>query len=80
VLDGSFAGRSTIRTMLDFVVFTDVHPEVQRRRFAAFYRWKGLEEHAIEALWREREEDEWPMVDAQREDANMVFTSGASPL
>ena len=37
--------------------------ELQRARFAAFYRWKGLNEAAIEALWRERAADEWPAVD-----------------
>ena len=44
----------------------------------AFYRWKGLDEKAIEALWHERAVDEWPAVDAQRSDADFVLTPGAS--
>jgi mannose-1-phosphate guanylyltransferase / phosphomannomutase len=73
VLDGSFAGHRGIRSMLDFVVFTAVPPELQRARFAAFYRRKGLDENAIEALWCERVADEWPVVDAQRDGADFVL-------
>ena len=64
--------------MLDFVVFAAVPTELQRARFAAFYRWKGFDENAIEALWRERSIDEWPAIDAQRDSANFVLTSGES--
>ncbi len=78
VLDGSFAGHQTIRTMLDFVVFVAVPAELQQGRFAAFYRWKGLDEAAIEALWRERAADEWPAVDAQRSSADLILTPKAS--
>jgi uridine kinase len=73
VLDGTFAGHQAIRAMLDFLVFADVPLELQQRRFAAFYRWKKLDENAIEALWRERAADEWPIVDAQRGNADMVL-------
>jgi mannose-1-phosphate guanylyltransferase / phosphomannomutase len=78
VFEGSFAGHRSIRSMLDFVVFVAVPPELQRARFAAFYRWKGLDEPAIEALWRERAADEWPAVDAQRDGADLVVAPGAS--
>jgi mannose-1-phosphate guanylyltransferase / phosphomannomutase len=78
VFEGSFAGHRSIRSMLDFVVFVAVPPELQQARFAAFYRWKGLDEPAIEALWRERAADEWPAVDAQRDGADLVVAPGAS--
>ena len=76
VLDGVFAGHRSIRDLLDFVVFSAVPPELQRARFLAFYRWKGFDENAIEALWRERAIDEWPAVDAQRDGADVILTSG----
>jgi mannose-1-phosphate guanylyltransferase / phosphomannomutase len=73
LLDGSFAAHRSIRAMLDLAVFVAVPPDVQRERFAAFYRWKGLDQQAIDALWRERAEDEWPAVDAQQEGADLVL-------
>jgi histidinol-phosphate phosphatase family protein len=77
VLDGSFACHANFRTVLDFALFAEVRPDVQHDRFCAFYRWKGLEEKATEALWRERLKDEWPAVDAQRDGADLVFISTA---
>jgi mannose-1-phosphate guanylyltransferase/phosphomannomutase len=78
VLDGIFAGHQAIRKMLDFMVFAAVPKELQRARFEAFYRWKQFDADAIEALWRERSADEWPAVDAQRDSADFVLTSGAT--
>lgn len=76
LLEGGFAGHRSIRALLDFAVFVDVPVELQRTRFAAFYRWKGLNEAAIEALWLERAADEWPAVDEQRGSADFVVTPG----
>jgi mannose-1-phosphate guanylyltransferase/phosphomannomutase len=73
LLDGSFAAHCSIRAMLDLAVFVAAPPNLQRERFAAFYLWKGLDRQAIEALWRERAEDEWPAVDAQQEGADLVL-------
>lgn len=42
LLDGCFAGHLSIRALLDFVAFVEVPAELQRARFAEFYRWKGL--------------------------------------
>lgn len=75
VLEGSFSGHSNIRTMLDLAIFVTAPTELQRARFSAFYRWKGLTEDAIEGLWRERTADEWPSVDAQRASADLIMTS-----
>ena len=74
VLDGIFAAHPSIRKMLNFVVFAAVPLELQRERFLAFYRWKGLDESAIDLLWNERTADEWPAVDAQRDSADFVIT------
>jgi histidinol-phosphate phosphatase family protein len=77
VLDGSFAGHRNFRAALDFVVFATTPAELQRTRFAAFYRWKGLEETTIERLWRERALEEWPSVDEQRTSADLIVTPRA---
>jgi len=77
VLDGSFAAHRNIRAMLDLVIFVAVPQELQRERFAAFYRWKGLDAAAIAALWDERARDEWPAVDAQRQGADLILPTGA---
>jgi uridine kinase len=77
LLDGSFALHPGIRAMLDLAVFVTLPPDVQRGRFAAFYRWKGLDQLAIDALWRERAADEWPAVDEQQDGADLVLASAA---
>jgi hypothetical protein len=77
LLDGSFAAHRGIRAMLDLAVFVAVQPDLQRERFAAFYRWKGLDQDAIDALWRERSTDEWPPVDAQQDGADLVLAAAA---
>src|SRR5262249_35690447 len=48
VLDGVFAAHSSIRSMIDYAAFVDTPEAVQRRRFAALYRWKGLDDAAME--------------------------------
>lgn len=74
VLEGVFAGHRSIRSMLDFAIFVAAPEGLQRERFANFYRWKGLNETAVEVLWDERARDEWPAVDAQRDSADFVLT------
>lgn len=76
LLDGGFALHRSLRAMLDLAVFVSVPADRQRKRFAAFYRWKGLEQPAIDALWRERAADEWPAVDAQQDGADLVLAPG----
>jgi uridine kinase len=77
LLDGSFAVHASLRAMLDLAVFVEAPPDVQRERFTAFHRWKGLNPKAIDALWRERAEDEWPAVDVQQEGADLVLAPAA---
>ena len=62
VLDGSFAGHQTIRARLDFVVFVEAPAELQKARFAAFYRWKGVDVSALDELCGAGGADEWPIV------------------
>ncbi|HEY6258530.1 MAG TPA: HAD-IIIA family hydrolase [Xanthobacteraceae bacterium] len=78
LLDGVLAAHAGIRALLDLAVFVSVPSELQRERFAAFYRWKGLEAPAIDALWLERTADEWIAVDAQREHADLVLGEPAA--
>jgi mannose-1-phosphate guanylyltransferase/phosphomannomutase len=78
VLDGSFAAHGTLRAMLDLAVFVGVPPDLQRERFAAFYGWKGLDQPAIDALWGERAQGEWPAVDAQQDGADLVLAAAAN--
>jgi len=75
VLDGVFAAHPSIRPSLDFAAFVDTPEPVQRGRFAALYRWKGLDDAAMEELWRSRIADEWAAVDAQREHCDVTITS-----
>jgi mannose-1-phosphate guanylyltransferase/phosphomannomutase len=77
VLDGSFAAHACMRALLDVAIFVAPPPAVQQERFAAFYRWKGLDQQAIDALWRERAAEEWPSVDMQAADADLVLTPAA---
>jgi len=77
LLEGSFAAHASLRSMLDLAVFVAVPADVQRERFAAFHRWKGLEQQAIDALWHDRAEDEWPAVDAQLTGADLVIAAAA---
>lgn len=75
VLDGSFAAHHTVRPLLDLTVFVSVPEELQRQRFDAFYRWKGLDAGTIEMLWQQRTTDEWPAVDEQLTSVDLVVTS-----
>jgi mannose-1-phosphate guanylyltransferase / phosphomannomutase len=77
LLDGTFALHASLRAMLDVAVFVAVPPDLQRERFKAFYRWKGLEQPVIDALWLERVADEWPAVDAQQDSAHLVVAPAA---
>jgi histidinol-phosphate phosphatase family protein len=77
LLDGSFAVHTSMRAMLDLAVFVAAPQDLQRARFAAFYRWKGLDQQAIDALWRERAADEWPAVDLLQDDADLVLAPAA---
>jgi mannose-1-phosphate guanylyltransferase / phosphomannomutase len=74
VLEGSFAGHQSVRSQLDLTVFATVSESLQRTRFSTFYRWKGLDSKAMDALWCERAIDEWPAVDAQSRGADFVMT------
>jgi mannose-1-phosphate guanylyltransferase/phosphomannomutase len=77
LLDGSFAVHPGTRAMLDLAVFVALPPELQRERFAAFYRWKGLDQQAIDTLWHERAADEWPAIDVQQDGADLVLAPAA---
>jgi len=75
VLDGVFAAHASIRPSVDLAAFVDAPEPVQRGRFAALYRWKGLADAAMEELWRARIADEWAAVDAQREHCDVIITA-----
>ncbi len=80
LLDGSFAAHASLRAMLDLAVFVTVPSDVQRERFATFYRWKGLDQEAIDALWRQRAGDEWSAVDVQQGGADLILALGDDSL
>jgi hypothetical protein len=77
VLDGVFAAHPSIRPLVDVTAFVAVPEAVQRHRFAALYRWKGLDDAAMEELWRARIADEWAAVDAQREHCDLTMMANA---
>ena len=76
VVEGVFAAHQSIRPMIDLTVFVEAPEAVQRARFASLYRWKGLDDAAIEELWRARIADEWAAVDAQRASCDVTITVG----
>lgn len=78
LVEGRFAAHPLVRRMLDLEVFVDAPEAVQRARFTAFYRWQGLAEDGIEALWAHQAADEGPRVDAQRAQADLIVSSGRS--
>ena len=78
VLEGGFAVHATTRALVDLTVFVESTDAIQQARFSAFYRWKGLDDAAIDALWRQRGEDEWPAVDAQRHHADLIIDQSQS--
>jgi hypothetical protein len=61
--------------LLDFVVFIEAPLDLLQSRFRAFYRWKGIEPDAIETLWEARISEEWPVVETQRDHANLIISS-----
>ncbi len=75
VLDGVFAAHASIRPAIDLAAFVDTPEPVQHGRFAALYRWKGLDDAAMQELWRTRIADEWAAVDAQREHCDVIITA-----
>jgi histidinol-phosphate phosphatase family protein len=78
VLDGVFAAHASARAEIDLAAFVDTPEPVQRGRFAALYRWKQLDDAAMEELWRARIADEWAAVDAQREHCDVIITATAT--
>jgi len=78
VLDGVFAGHSSIRSTISYAAFVHTPEPVQRARFAALYRWKGLDDAGMEELWRARIGEEWAAVDAQREHCDVTISMSAS--
>jgi mannose-1-phosphate guanylyltransferase / phosphomannomutase len=77
ILEGGFAIHGTIRPMIDLAVFVEGASEIQHARFSAFYRWKGLDNAAIETLWLERLADEWPAIDSQRRHADLILATAS---
>jgi histidinol-phosphate phosphatase family protein len=75
VLDGVFAAHASVRSLVDLAAFVDTPEPVQRGRFAALYRWKGLDDAAMQELWHARIADEWAAVDAQREHCDVIITA-----
>ena len=75
MLDGVFAAHASIRGEVDLAAFVDTPEPVQRGRFAALYRWKGLDDAAMQELWHARIADEWAAVDAQREHCDVIITA-----
>jgi uridine kinase len=80
IIDGILAAHVNLRPLLDFAVFIEAPLDLLQSRFRAFYRWKGLEPSAIEALWEARISEEWPVVETQRDHANLIVSSKGSLL
>lgn len=64
-----------LRDAASLRLFIEAPEEVRRRRFFAFYRWKEMPEHEIEALYAKRLRDEVPIIDASRQHAYQIIRS-----
>lgn len=74
VLDGTLASHfveTAQRVSLD--VFVEASEEERRDRFIREYQRRGLEEEAIMALYRKRDAEERPLVERQKERADIVM-------
>jgi histidinol-phosphate phosphatase family protein len=78
LIDGVFSAHAAIRDLIDYSVHLVAPEALEHARFASFCRWKGLGEAEIEALWKVRRQDEWPLVAAQEGTSNLVVT--AAPI
>lgn len=52
----------TLLNLADVSVFVEQHEAERKKRFARFYRWKGLTPEAIAALYSERISDEFEFI------------------
>ncbi|MCF8477559.1 MAG: histidinol phosphate phosphatase, partial [Pseudolabrys sp.] len=78
ILDGLFAAHPSIRERVDLAVFVEPPSAAQAKaRFVELYRWKGFSDDAIEDHWPLRSEDEWPKIDAQRQNADLIVAATA---
>jgi histidinol-phosphate phosphatase family protein len=64
-----------LREVASLCLFVETTEEVRRRRFFAFYRWKDMPDHEIEALYAKRLHDEVPIIDASRRYAHHTIRS-----
>jgi len=74
LLEGVFASHPSIRDLIDLAVFVESPEDRLHQRFRRFYAWKGLAPEEIASLWSARTSEEWPAVDSQRQQADMILT------
>ena len=61
--------------MIDLAAFVESPAPIQRSRFSAFYRWKGLDDAAIEMLWRAGWRTNGPRSTRSVEYADLILTA-----
>ena len=74
IADGVLAGHPNVHDLVDCAIHVIADEELQHARFISFYRWKGLDNESIAALWQMRRQYEWPVVDAQKATSDVVVT------
>ncbi|MEW6181646.1 MAG: HAD-IIIA family hydrolase [Bacillota bacterium] len=62
-----------LRSISDVVVFIDIEKEMHYKRFVTHYRDKDLTDEAIDSLYAERMQDEYPFVEGSKEYADFVI-------
>lgn len=64
-----------LRNQAAVKVYVDCGPEAHRERIATFYRWKGYDEEAIEALYAQRLLNEYQPIEQFARFADLHFTT-----
>ena len=62
-----------LRAMSDTTVFLEVDRKLLEARIRSFYRWKGLDESAIDALLEKRWKDEYSLLEEHGKRADIVI-------
>lgn len=63
----------SLLNLADVSVFVELHEDERKNRFTNFYRWKGFHTEAIESLYLERKNDEYPEINKTKNKADFII-------
>ncbi|MBN1951671.1 MAG: HAD-IIIA family hydrolase [Bacteroidales bacterium] len=62
-----------LRELATFKIFTDIETVLHRNRITEYYSWKGKTEEEISRLYSERLEDEYNLIEKERNLADLII-------